>query len=320
VRTRTLLAAAVAAVAVAACGTAVADDAATVNGIAISGSTIEAIVAFQYADNEAGRPSPEQYEEAALLQMQVLTQLIEDEIKAQAAEGIGIVVTDEQIDEEWLVAAEQFGGEQALHDEIDRRGLTESEVRRQIAAFIREQMLSEYFFEGVEVDPGDIERTYEERRETEFEVVRASHILVETEEEAEAILDELAQGADFAELAGEHSIDEGSAIRGGELGDAARGQFVEPFDDAVWAAEEGEVVGPVETQFGWHVIRVEEFRVVPLAEVETQIRQELAGGAARQAYDAWYAQAVGEAEVDVAARYGRWDPESGQVVASDPLD
>jgi len=89
--------------------------------------------------------------------------------------------------------------------------------------------------------------------ETEYS---ASHILVATEAEAEAIVEELNGGADFATLAAERSTGP-SGPNGGSLGWFGAGQMVEPFEAAVLALEEGEISGPVETRFGWHVIRLD---------------------------------------------------------------
>ncbi|MBJ3786220.1 peptidylprolyl isomerase [Devosia sediminis] len=90
--------------------------------------------------------------------------------------------------------------------------------------------------------------------------VRASHILVETEEEANALKAELDGGADFATLARDNSIDPGAA-NGGDLGFFGKGMMVAPFEEAVFAlAEPGDVSAPVQSQFGWHIIRLEEKR------------------------------------------------------------
>lgn len=97
---------------------------------------------------------------------------------------------------------------------------------------------------------------------SEFDAVehKARHILVETREEAEALITELDNGADFAELAEEHSIDPG-ASNGGDLGWFSADAMVAPFSEAVANLEVGRFTAqPVETQFGWHVILVEERR------------------------------------------------------------
>jgi peptidyl-prolyl cis-trans isomerase C len=103
----------------------------------------------------------------------------------------------------------------------------------------------------------------------------AAHILVETLEEAEKIKTELAAGADFAELAKAHSIDTGSGANGGDLGWFGLGVMVAPFEAAVVAATVGEVAGPVETNFGQHLILVRETRIAENPPLEA-IRDELA--------------------------------------------
>lgn len=103
----------------------------------------------------------------------------------------------------------------------------------------------------------------------------AAHILVATVEEAEAIKAELAAGADFAELAKTRSLDTGSGSAGGELGWFGLGMMVKPFEDAVVAAKIGEVAGPVQSDFGFHLILVKETRVAENPTLD-MIRDELA--------------------------------------------
>ncbi|MBN2907355.1 MAG: peptidylprolyl isomerase [Rhodobacteraceae bacterium] len=89
---------------------------------------------------------------------------------------------------------------------------------------------------------------------------RAAHILVATQQEAAAILDELKAGADFAELAKEKSTGP-SGPNGGDLGWFSAGMMVKPFEDAILGMEPGSLAGPIETQFGWHVIKLDETRL-----------------------------------------------------------
>ena len=80
--------------------------------------------------------------------------------------------------------------------------------------------------------------------------IRASHILVKTEEEAQKLYDEIINGKDFATVAAEVSLCPSGAA-GGDLG---RGMMVKPFEEAAFALEKGELSKPVQTQFGWHLI------------------------------------------------------------------
>lgn len=85
--------------------------------------------------------------------------------------------------------------------------------------------------------------------------VRASHILVKTEKEAQDLYDEIKNGKSFAEAAQENSLCP-SGQNGGDLGFFGKGMMVKPFEDAAFSLEVGELSHPVETQFGWHLIEV----------------------------------------------------------------
>ncbi len=103
----------------------------------------------------------------------------------------------------------------------------------------------------------------------------AAHILVATQEEADKLKADLAGGADFAELAKANSTDTGSGANGGDLGWFGLGMMVKPFEDAVVAAKVGEVAGPVQSDFGFHLILVKETRVAEHPTLD-QMRDELA--------------------------------------------
>lgn len=102
----------------------------------------------------------------------------------------------------------------------------------------------------------------------------ASHILVEAEDKAKELIVELEGGADFAELAKTHSTGP-SGPNGGELGWFGPGMMVKPFEDAVMAMEDGAISAPVQTQFGWHVIKLNESRMKGAPALE-DVRDELA--------------------------------------------
>jgi peptidyl-prolyl cis-trans isomerase C len=112
------------------------------------------------------------------------------------------------------------------------------------------------------------------------EEVRASHILVKTEQEAKDIIAQLEKGADFAKLAKEKSIDPTKDRNSGDLGFFTKEQMVKEFAEAAFALKKGETAkAPVKTQFGWHVIRVTDRRAAAapkFEEVKDQLRQKLA--------------------------------------------
>jgi peptidyl-prolyl cis-trans isomerase C len=110
------------------------------------------------------------------------------------------------------------------------------------------------------VTDADAKQIYDEKisKMKPEQEVHARHILVETKEEAEEVIKRLKNGEDFAKVADEKSKD--TNAKGGDLGFFTRGQMLKPFEDAAFALEPGQISEPVQTQFGWHVIKVEEKR------------------------------------------------------------
>lgn len=157
----------------------------------------------------------------------------------------------------------------------------------------------------------------------------SKHILVATEQEALDVLDRLDAGEDFGALATELSLDTGSGAAGGDLGCYVEGTLVPEFEAAGYAAEDGEIVGPVQSQFGFHVIEVlsagpataEEHPNADPADIEAAVAAgaELATSAAHADVDAQRDALLGDVQdgavanyadsVTVASEYGEWDPE-----------
>lgn len=133
----------------------------------------------------------------------------------------------------------------------------------------------------------------------------ASHILVETEEEAAALIEELNGGADFALLAREHSTGP-SGPNGGELGWFGPGRMVPEFEAAVLALEVGEVSPPVQTQFGWHVVTLNDQRDQERPTLD-QMRPDIEAQLREEALLARIAELTSLAEID-AAEPGTFDP------------
>ena len=126
---------------------------------------------------------------------------------------------------------------------------------------------------------------------------QAAHILVATEDEAKAIKDQLDGGADFAAIAREKSTDRGSASAGGDLGWFGVGMMVKPFEDAVIAMKKGEISAPVQSQFGWHVIRLVDERTAANPTIE-DVRAELEGDLQGRAVEAKVTELTGAAKVE----------------------
>lgn len=125
----------------------------------------------------------------------------------------------------------------------------------------------------------------------------ASHILVETEEEAKAVMERLEAGEDFAEIAKEVSTDPGSGAQGGSLGWFADGMMVAPFQEAVASLETGETTEtPVETQFGFHIVRLDDTRTQEPPALD-DVREDLASQIQQGKIEARLAELESDAEV-----------------------
>lgn len=207
---------------------------------------------------------PEQYKQLPprTLYDGIVTQLVDQEVLAQSGGG-------------------EVTPRMQLMLENDRRGMLAARAASDIAeGTVTPQAVQAYYdAEYIQKTEGMVEWN-------------ASHILVKTEEEASAIVDELNAGADFAEMAREKSTGP-SGPNGGALGWFGAGRMVPQFEEAVTDMEPGAISGPVETQFGWHVIRLNDRRALsapPLDEVRDEIVGRLQEDAIRTA--------VGEAKAN----------------------
>ncbi|MDE0343070.1 MAG: peptidylprolyl isomerase [Deltaproteobacteria bacterium] len=221
------------------------DPVARINGDEISRADVDAFVDRLPPDVAATPPGD--------LWMPVVERMISNRLIVEEARRLGIQDTAE------------FVAERArLEDELLLRLYAESLVARAVTQETMDQAYNAWAAsvtaEGLPLE------------------VHASHILVATFDEAQAIALRARQGEDFAELARNHSTGP-TGPTGGDLGWFTAGTMVAEFEEAAWALAPGEVSDPVETRFGWHVIKVHDRRtmdVPPLAEVEATLGQELA--------------------------------------------
>jgi peptidyl-prolyl cis-trans isomerase C len=146
-------------------------------------------------------------------------------------------------------------------------------------AFIRAKLLMELLLDAegkAAVTDQSVKKAYDDaiKQMSEEQEVRARHILVPTETEAKKILDEINKGTDFAEMAKQKSKDPGAAD-GGDLGYFTKEQMVPEFSEAAFKLNKGQMSDPIKTQFGWHIIKVEDKRAKPAPafdEVKDQVR------------------------------------------------
>ncbi|MBE0553559.1 MAG: peptidylprolyl isomerase [Rhodobacteraceae bacterium] len=231
---------------------------ATVNGTAI---TLGHMIA-------ARETLPEQYKTLPpdVLFKGILEQLIQQTVLQQSVEG-------------------QMTKGQTLQLENENRGFVSGVALQQVVtgAVTDEALQAAYDARFKDAVP-----------QTEY---NAAHILVETKEKADELKAQIEGGADFAELAKANSTDPGSGANGGDLGWFGPGMMVKPFEDAVVAAEVGKVAGPIETQFGWHLILVKETRAAAQPTLD-DLREELAAEIEQKAIEAKVTELTAAAKVE----------------------
>ena len=168
----------------------------------------------------------------------------------------------------------------------DKKIGEDAEFKRRLA-YMRNKLLMETLLHAEAksaVNDAGMRKIYDEatKQMAGEKEVHARHILVETEDEAKAVLAELRKGTDFASLARLKSKDPGAAAEGGDLGYFTKDQMVPEFAEAALKLEKGQLSEPVKTQFGWHVIQVEDKRDRPIPSFD-QVKDQIETYAVRKA-------------------------------------
>ena len=166
------------------------------------------------------------------------------------------------------ILAEFLIENQLFADVAEGQKLAAGATLEERVAYWRRRALRDLFFDAsvrAAVRDADARAVYDKQvgAVKAPEEVRARHILVKEKEKAREIAEKIKHGTDFEALAKEFSLDPGSKDRGGDLGYFVKGQMVPPFEAAVFALKAGEVSEPIETQFGWHIIKLEDKRQRP---------------------------------------------------------
>ncbi|GAE35672.1 peptidylprolyl isomerase [Halalkalibacter akibai] len=226
------------------------DEAAT-NGSAVAVVDGQEITEAEFVDTLKTRYGDQTLE--FMIQEIVLNQVIED-----------LEITEEELEDELIKLRTEMGVEDndaliaALQTQFNLPFETMDEfIEEYLRPHVAVQKLAT---EGVEITEEDKIAFYEENEAQFPEQVRASHILVEDEQTAAEVMEKIEAGEDFAELAIEYSTDPGSGPRGGDLNFFGKGQMVAPFEEAAFSLAIDEISEPVESEFGYHIIKVTDRR------------------------------------------------------------
>jgi len=283
--------------------------------------TFEDTQAFEQLSQQNGQGKARRLFEQGYLYI-----LIRREVLQTRADDLGVTVPTADVTDQLEQYKAQFGeDEQQFQDALEQQGLTASLLKR----FVEDRVLEQELRTKVAEDQGPPEeelRAFYEEHKGDYQEVRASHILLQSEKTAEAkkqadkLYSQLQDAPDskvdalFASLAKKFSKDPGSGAKGGDLGWADPAGYVQPFGDAIKTLEIGKISRPVETEHGFHIIKVEGRRAQPYEAVKDQISAEVGGVSPEQVWQDWIIEAYKDAEIEVNPRYGELDLQTQQIV------
>lgn len=193
----------------------------------------------------------------------------------QDAKKYGIEVTEDDVNKLMQTEIEAAGGEEALNESLAKQGISKDFYKTYLE---RKVLTAKYYnkkFEKISPTEEEIKKYYDEHKD-EFYTAKASHILVEDKKEASEIKKELDKGANFEKLAKEKSIEPAAKESGGSLGEFTSSTNFDPdFLAAITKMKAGEISDPVQTQFGYHIIKLDEKKARTFDEVKEEIKAKL---------------------------------------------
>ncbi|WP_419886961.1 peptidylprolyl isomerase [Neobacillus niacini] len=225
----------------------------------------------------------EQYGAAAV------EQLITDKIVAAEAKKEKITITDKELNAEVEKLKESYGGEDVFDQMLTANNTSLDALKEDLKSYLT---LRKLLVPRIEITEEELKTYFDENKDSlgVAEQVKASHILVEDEATAKEIKQKLTDGADFAKLAKEYSTDEGTKENGGELGFFPKGTMVTEFEDVAFAMQVNEISEPVKTDYGYHIIKVEEKKEAKEANFDdskAEIKETLIDQKVETEYSTW---------------------------------
>lgn len=294
---RYLSMAAVVALTITACGTAEGDTAATVGDSVITVADVRGV-----PNSVEGTMPVEEFAQylSALIQWRI--------IENAAAAEFDIQPSEAEVSEELEEIISQISPGMSVEQVAEEQNLSRDTLLNFArSALIQDRIAAELGQEGAAATDEEVAAALVDERANLTEVC-ARHLLVETEEEAQAARDRIVEGEDFGIVAAEVSTDPGVFENEGDLGCSPAGRYVPEFRDASVEAEIDAITEPVQSEFGFHVIQVYERTEVDEADLPTEeeVRLGLTQMSGTQALEEWLSRQVDEATVTVEERFGTW--------------
>jgi foldase protein PrsA len=216
-------------------------------------------------------------------------QMISDKIVALEAKKQKVNISDAELNKEVEQLKESYGGEDVFNQMLESNNTTVDVLKEDLENYLTLRKLLE---PQIKITDDDLKTYFDENKDSlgEAEQVNASHILVEDEATAKEVKQKLTDGADFAELAKEYSTDEASKESGGKLGFFPKGTMVTEFEDVAFALPINEISEPVKSDYGYHIIKVEEKKEAKEADYDDSkeaIKQTLIDQKMESEYSIW---------------------------------
>jgi peptidyl-prolyl cis-trans isomerase C len=245
----------------------------------------------------------------------VMNQLVSAELLYQDSKQKGIKVSDQELAKYFDDVKKRFPSEEEFKKGLSEMNMTEDEIKSKLRKSLAiQELIKKHVALGTEVTDEEAKAFYDMRSELfqQPESVKASHILIKVAADAKQpdkdaamtkikeLQEKVKKGEDFAELAKKNS-ECPSAPNGGDLGFFPKGQMVKPFEDAAFALEPGAVSGIVETQFGYHLIKVVEKKKseqVPFETAKEKIKKNLSKDKNKQKIDAHIDALMAKAKIE----------------------
>ncbi len=186
-----------------------------------------------------------------------LDSLVNEKIVEIEASQNSVTASEDEVENKLEEVAGYYGGLDVFEQSLANYNMSLKDVKKDLAVQVK---LEKLLKAKITVTDKEVEEYFATNKEMydEEEQVKVSHILVDNEKQAQEIRQKLLEGQDFAELAKEYSLDDQNKDSGGDLGMVSRGQMVEEFEAAAFALPVGEISSPIETSFGFHIIKVTE--------------------------------------------------------------
>ncbi|WP_353094426.1 peptidylprolyl isomerase [Tissierella praeacuta] len=191
------------------------------------------------------------------LKQKIIEKLIMERIVEKESKKMNIEITSDEIQKQMEEYVKAMGGEEKFDEFLKNNHISKEFFEENLRKELLFNKYRDAFLDDIQINEKEVKKYFEENKE-ELIVVKASHILVKTEEEGKKVLKRLEAGEDFAKVASEVSIDKTSSMQGGSLPYFAKGDMIAEFEEAAFALSPGEISDLVHTEVGYHIIKVED--------------------------------------------------------------